>query len=198
MPTPSNRFAIATALALSLATAGGAWAQTPSDTPVTGLSTMTSSTGEAKVTAVDQRTRMLTLTTADGRSVTHKVSDGVQNFGRVKVGDTIVIWYEERTSYVLSGPNTKIPGDREATAVRPANVGKPAGAMMRQEVGSYTVVGTDVQANTIRLVEVSGGEIRTYNVNDPNARAALPRVKPGDYLTIIERQVLIGTIVPKP
>ena len=54
-----------------------------------------------------------------------------------------------------------------------------------------------VQANTITLVEVAGGQVRTFNVNEPAARAALPRVKPGDFLTIIEKQLLVAAVVPR-
>jgi hypothetical protein len=194
MTASAKRFVIGMIVGLSFAMAGGAWAQGP----VTGLSMTSSFSGEAKVTAIDQGTRMLTLTTADGRSATHKVSDAVRNLGQIKVGDTVVVSYEERTTFVLSSPGTKIPGDREITVAAGARKGqRPAGGVMRQEIGSYTVVSTDVQANTITLVEVAGGQVRTFNVNEPEGRAALPRVKRGDTLTINEKQLLIAAVVPK-
>ena len=38
----------------------------------------------------------------------------------------------------------------------------------------------------------NGGAVRAFSVTDPNARRELPRVKPGDYLTVIDRQVVVA------
>jgi hypothetical protein len=197
-PSPS-RFAIAAIFALSLVTTAGAWAQTPGDRPIAGIFTSTSFSTEAKVTAVDQGTRLVTVQTADGRTLMHKASDAVRNLDQVKVGDVAVISYEERTSYILSEPGAKLPTAGDVTvSASAAKGGRPAGGIMRQGLANYTVVGTNVQGNTITLVDAAGGEVRTYDVTDPTARASLPRVKPGDSLTAIDRQTLIATIVRKP
>ena len=195
MALPLNRFAIATVTVLLLATGGEANAQAPA----TGLSTQTSISVEAKVSAVDHTTRMMTLAMADGRTITGKVSDAVQNLGQVKAGDTAVVSYEERTSYVLSERGTRVPATGETVVSSRAARGEmPAAGLMRQTQVNYTVVATNVQTNTITLVDAGGGSVRTYDVTTAPGRAALPRVKPGDFLTVIDRQTLIGAIVRKP
>ncbi|HEX2887636.1 MAG TPA: hypothetical protein VHP59_14465 [Vineibacter terrae] len=199
MAMSPNRFAIAAILSLSLATAGGAWAQAPGDRAVTGIFTSSSFKTEAKVTAVDPGTRMVTVLTADGRTLTHKASDAVQNLGQVKVGDIALISYEERTSYILSEPGARLPAAGDLTVSAAGTKGqRPAGGIMRQGLANYTVVGTNVAGNTITLVDAAGGEVRTFDVTDPTARSQLPRVKAGDALTAIDRQTLIATIVRKP
>ncbi len=191
----AKRYANVAAFALALAASGGAWAQAP----VAGLATVTSSKGEAKVTAVDPGTRVVTIVTADGRTVTGKVGDRVQNLEQVKAGDIAVVTYEERTSFVLSEPGTKVPGAGEVmVSARAAKGQLPAAGLMRQSLANYTVVSTNTQANTITLVNAAGGEVRTFDIMDPTARAMLPRVKPGDFLTAIDRQTLIATIARKP
>ena len=49
----------------------------------------------ARVDAIDQKTRMVTLTGPAGNSVTIKVDDSVQNFNRIKTGDQVVVRYTE-------------------------------------------------------------------------------------------------------
>jgi hypothetical protein len=49
----------------------------------------------ARVDAIDQQTRMATLTGSGGNSVTFKVDDAVQNLDRIKAGDQVVVRYTE-------------------------------------------------------------------------------------------------------
>jgi hypothetical protein len=194
-----GRLAIAALLAVLFAVPAGVLAQAPGGKPVTGLSMTKAYKGEGKVTAIDRGTRTVTLVTADGRTITHKVSEAVRNLDQVKVGDTVVAAYEERTTYVLSGPNARMPGNQEMiVAGRTTKGQKPAGGVMREGVGSFTVVSTDTQANTITLVDAAGGQVYTYSVNDPAARTELGRVKPGDFLTMIDQQILVAGVVSKP
>jgi hypothetical protein len=190
---------MATSLAAFLLVAGPAAAQqAPASTPITGISSTTSVSAEARVAAIDQTTRTVTLVGADGRTLTHRVSDLVQNLGQVKVGDTVIASYEERLTFVLSRPGARMPQDRAVAAgVRAAPGQMPSGGLLSHDVASFTVIGTNLQANTISLVSANGGEIRTFNVTDPNARRELPKVKPGDYLTVIDRQVVVAAVVRK-
>jgi hypothetical protein len=49
----------------------------------------------ARVDAIDQKTRMATLTGSAGNSVTFKVDDAVENLARIKAGDQVVVRYTE-------------------------------------------------------------------------------------------------------
>jgi hypothetical protein len=69
--------------------------------------------------------------------------------------------------------------------------------MADQTVATWWVTGVNTSANTISVVNPSGGEVRTYNVATPEGRAQLPRVKTGDQLTAIDTSVLVVSITPK-
>jgi len=193
----SNKTVGAAALGavLILSGAATAWSQ---GAPIGGISSVSTYSGAARVTAIDPATRRVTLVFADGRTGSYKVGDAVQNLDQVRVGDTVDGAYEDRLSFVLSGPNTATPRDRDLSAVVRAAPGQvPAGAAARETVLTWTVVRTDVAANTISLVNPAGGQIRTFNVRTPQGRAELPRVKPGDRLTAISTELLVVAVTPK-
>ncbi len=195
----NKRRLIALAFAGSFAVAGSAFAQSaPGTTPIVGLSTVTTYSVDGRVTAIDPATRMVTLTLPSGATVNHKVSAAVQNLGIVKVGDQVFVGYEEKLSFVLSGPNARPPRDRDSSVVVGASGPKAeAGVAANQMVANWWVVGVDAAAGTLSLVNPAGGQVRTYNVATPEARAQLPRVKTGDYLTAVDSLILVVSITPK-
>jgi hypothetical protein len=187
------KFATRAALLAAIMTSGttGAWAQTPGTAPIVGLTTTTTATDTAKVTALDLTTRTVTVAFPDGTTSTGKAGDAVQNLAQVKVGDTVVAAYQERLSFVLSAPNATTPSNRDTVGAIGAAPGqKPAGILASQALRTYYVVAVNPGVNTISIVKPSGGQIRTVGVTDPAAQKDLSRVKPGDKLTVIDTQVL--------
>ncbi len=195
----NKRRLIALAVASSFVAATSAFAQgAPGTTPIVGLSTVTTYSVDGRVTAIDPATRMVTLTLPSGATVNHKVSAAVQNLGVVKVGDQVFVGYEEKLSFVLSGPNAQPPRDRDSSVVVGASGPKAeAGVATNQMVANWWVVGVDAGAGTLSLVNPAGGQVRSYSVATPEARAQLPRVKAGDYLTAIDSLILVVSITPK-
>jgi hypothetical protein len=189
-----RRHLFAAAFASSLLAAGVALAQGQA---TVGLQTVTTYSTTATIAAIDTTQRTVTVTMPDGRTATHKVSDAVKVLSTTKVGDRVQVAFEERQSFVLSSPNVKTPRDRDVTAMAAANTGRGAtGVVASQAVTNWWVTSVNPGANTISLVDPRGGEVRTYNVETPEARAQLPRVKPGDSLTSINTQVLVVDITP--
>ena len=195
----NKRRLIALALAGSFTAAGSAFAQSaPGTTPIVGLSTVTTYSVDGRVTAIDPATRMVTLTLPSGATVNHKVSAAVQNLGVVKVGDQVFVGYEEKLGFVLSGPNARPPRDRDSSVVVGASGPKAeAGVAANQMVANWWVVGVDAGAGTLSLVNPAGGQVRSYSVSTAEARAQLPRVKAGDYLTAVDSLILVVSITPK-
>ena len=141
---------------------------------------------------------MVTLTLPSGATVNRKMTDAVQNAGIVKVGDDVFVGYEEKLSFVLSGPNARPPRDRDSSVVVGASGPQSAaGVGANQMVANWWVVGVDAGAGTLSLVNPAGGQVRTYNVVTPEGRAQLPRVKTGDYLTAVDSLILVVSITPK-
>ncbi len=192
----NKRRLLALTLAGSVVAATSAFAQ--GTTPIVGISTVTNYSVDGRITAIDPTTRMVTLTLPSGVTVNRKVSDAVQNLGIVKVGDQVFVGYEEKLSFVLSGPNARPPGDRDSSVVVGASGPKSAaGAAANQMVANWWVVGVDATAGTLSLVNPAGGQVRSYNVVTPEGRAQLPRVKTGDYLTAVDSLILVVSITPK-
>lgn len=195
----SKRRLFSLVLAGSFLAAGSASAQgNSSGQPIVGLSTVTTYSVDGRVTAIDPNTRMVTLALSNGSTVSHKISEQVKDLGIIRVGNDVFVGFEERLTFVLSGPNTATPRDRNVgVAVGAAGPRGEAGVAANQQIANWWVVSTDVAAGTVSLVNPNGGQIRTYSVATPEGRAQLPRVKPGDSLTAINTAVLVVSIVPK-
>ena len=201
MDVISRRLASGTLLGLVFvaAAAPAAWSQAASpDQPITGISSVTRYSSEARVSAMDAATRTITLTQSDGQTVQRKVGEAVQNLGLVKLGDLVSVTYEQKMSFVLSGPQAATPGERQVGVVAAAQSNYSSGAVVATTaVVNWTVVRTDVAANTISLVDPAGGQILTFDVTTTAGRVALPRVRPGDTLTAVDTQIAVITITPK-
>src|SRR5262245_5161825 len=95
-----------TCLGLSLIAAGAMLP--PLSTPAMAQAAGMAGLGEqdtiavrATVTAIDQASRMITLTGPAGNSVTMQVGEQVRNFGQIKAGDKVVVRYHGSVAYVL-------------------------------------------------------------------------------------------------
>lgn len=191
----NRRILIGASLAGSMLLAGSAFAQ---GQPIVGISTVTTYSADARITAVNPTARTVSLAFTNGATAVRQVSPSVANFAQTKVGDMVSLAFEDRLTFVLSGPNTKTPGDRDTSVTVAAGTGTSvAGASAGQAVANWWVTAVNPTAGTISLVNPAGGAIRTYNVSTAEGRAQLPRVKPGDSVTAINSSVAVIAITPK-
>lgn len=190
----TKRFLIGAVLAGSIAATGAAFAQ---GQPIVGISTVTTYSVDATITAIDPAKRTVTFTGPAGRSLTANVGSGVK-MDTSKVGDAVSAAFENKLTFVLSGPNAKTPRDRDVSVTAAATSGnRAAGAMADQTVANWWVTGVNPSAGTISVVNPNGGEVQTYTAATAEGRAQLPRVKTGDNLTAIDTSVLVVAISPK-
>jgi hypothetical protein len=151
----------------------------------------------AKVTAIDLATRTVTLVGPRGNSQTLQVGNEVHNLPQVKPGDTVNVLYHASVTYVLSPSKSKLPNNSlTAAATRAAPGQLPAGAFGAKMVQTWTVVDTDLDAHTIRLVEPSGGQIRTENVVTPEGQQSMKMIKSGDTVTAVISEALAIAVEP--
>ena len=190
----NRRFVIGATLAGSMLFAATAFAQ---GQPIVGISTVTTYSADARITAVDPANRTVTLAFTSGATAVRQVSPSVANFAQTKVGDNVSLGFEDRLTFVLSGPNTKTPRDRDTTVTVATGAGTSvAGASAGQAVASWWVTAVNPTASTISLVNPAGGEIHLQRQH-AEGRAQLPRVKTGDLLTAITAGVAVVAITPK-
>jgi len=88
---------------------------------------------QATVTAIDQKTRMVTLKDADGKETTFYVDQRARNLPQVKVGDVVKIAYVQALAWKVNKSHKTAPSPTEETAAgRTAEGEKPGGAVARR------------------------------------------------------------------
>jgi hypothetical protein len=145
------------------------------------------STFRARVAAVDQQTRVVTLIGADGGRTTFRADEAVKNLPQVKVGDEVVgklietLLVEVRKPTPEDGTTPATVTDVVATA-EPGQ--KPAGLWLRQVQAVYTIESID-KAQGGGMLRNASGKSQFVKARDP---AVLDRVKVGDtvVVTLIE------------
>ena len=162
-----------------------------------GMGELHTVTERAQVKAINLATREVTLVGPQGNVFGVHAGDAVRNLDKVKVGDTVVATFYSSTMLVLSAPGSKIPDNQvTAAAARAAKGEVPAAAVSTKAVVTGTVVGVDLNAHTISLVDPSGGLVHTFAVTEPRRQAALKRVKIGDSLTVIGTEAFAIALDP--
>lgn len=153
--------------------------------------------GKVTIKSIDQATRHLVVTNADGENTSMKVPPEVHNFDQLKVGDTINATYTLEAEFVLSPPNTKLPADTDTLiAARAAKGELPAGAVANHIVVTGAVVGIDKAKRSLKLVSPQGGEVHTVKVTSADGVKALDKVKVGDTITAYVTESLLMTASP--
>lgn len=150
----------------------------------------------AKITALDPASRAVTLTGAGGQSVTLTAGPAVR-LDQLKVGDTVNAQYYRSVAFLVTGPGGTAPANAGvAAAERP--VKGPGGVVFTRVRISATVVGIDLAAHSLDVIDPSGGAVRTIVVTDPRRIAVLPTLKVGDTVTATVSQALAVSITPAP
>jgi hypothetical protein len=190
--------AAAVGAALALATAStntSAQTAAAAENPLAGVGSVKKTTATVTVKSIDPATRHVVVTTAAGENFTLKAPQAMQNFDRLKVGDKITATYALETEFALSAPNGKLPPNTETTiAARAAKGEVPAAVVANHIVVTGAVVGINVANNTLRVVNPQGGEVHTISVRTAAGRAAMAKLKVGDYVTAyITEALLIST-----
>jgi len=190
----SSRISIAAAcLAGTLFLATAAQAQAPAAAPK-GEAVIASTTVTATVTSIDQKTREVTLRSADGKEYSFVAADDVKNLAQVKAGDVVTATYAEALAYeVRKGGEAVAPAT--AVAGGSAEPGKkPAGAVARQTTVTVSITAIDPKAPSVTF-KGPGGNTRTIKVLHPEK---LEGVKVGDTVQITYTEALALKVEAAP
>ena len=106
----------------------------------------------ATITAIDAKTRAVTLKGPQGREVTLTAGPEVRNFAQMKVGDAVDVQYVEALTLELKkGGGMKVQKSEAAGARRAKDGSTPAGAIGRQVTIVANVVALDPATQTVTL-----------------------------------------------
>ena len=117
----------------------------------------------------------------------------------LKVGDTVNAKYYRSVAFDISGPKggsgtpKSTAGTMQAIEQRAEG---PGGVAARVTEVQGLVVGIDRAANSIDVVNPSGGGVYTIEVTDPERAAMLSQVKIGDTVTAVVSEALAASIEP--
>jgi hypothetical protein len=170
------------------AAAPAAMAQAPVPSPVvSGTVAENTVTVTAKVAAINQKTRSVTLKGADGKSTTFTVGDEVKNLAQVKKGDTVTATYYESLAWEVMPAGS---GSRGVSMAAVGGTAPPGG--MPAGVGAHAVtIATKIKAidKKAQTVTLKGpqGNLRTVKVKHPEN---LDKVKVGDLVNITYTEAL--------
>ncbi len=190
------------ALLVVLALAVPALADGSKSKSVGSYSTSETKTVTATVTAIDLETRHVTLQTPDGAVQTFAVGPQARNLPQVKVGDQVVVQYQEAIEIDVTpaDPTKPLPQPTEAVAVDRADPGKkPEGVVARTVTLTGTILSYDPHKK-VAVIKGSGGNTVEVQVRHPERWT---KVKAGDIVTAKYSEALAiavqnaGPIVPK-
>ncbi len=162
-----------------------------------GAGNTQTTTKTVTVKSVDASTRHIEVTDAAGDTYTLKAPAAVRNFSQIKPGDKIKATYTIETEYVLSSPNSPLPANSETTiAARAAKGELPAAVVANHMVVTGNVLGIDLAAHTIKIVNKDGGQVHTIYVRNAERQKLLPKVKVGDTITAYITEALLLSVTP--
>lgn len=181
MKTTRSLF-MATALALAVSTPALAEKQPAAAGDRPGGMVVESQTVTATVSAIDYKTRKVTLTGPRGNSVTLTVGPEAKNFDQVKKGDQVTIEKVESVALLVTPKGEVAPPAGGGTYVKVAKPGEsPHGVMVQTVQITATVEAIDYKARTVTL-KGPEGNMRTLKVG-PDAKR-FDQVKKGDQVTV--------------
>jgi Cu/Ag efflux protein CusF len=189
---------LATALYLALSVAGAQialvdQATAAEDPPQGELSQATEV--QATVTAIDLKTRMVTLKGPDGKESSFYVDERARNLPQVKVGDVVKIAYVEALAWKVSKSKKAAPTPTEEVAATRAEAGqKPGGAVARRVTITASIEAIDLANGTVTLKGPQGNS-RTIKARNP---ANLKKVKVGDLVDITYTEGVALKVEPAP
>ena len=161
----------------------------PAETSVPAVMVSETVKSEAKVVAIDRKTRVVTLKNSAGNVFDVTAGDAVQNFAQIKPGDVVVTEFTQALAMKLK----KSAGIRVTTemadAKRAAPGEKPAGVVGREITFVADVIGVDAKTGLVTL-KGAKGRVVDLKVQDPQV---LAEIKKGDQVegTYIEALAIV-------
>jgi Cu/Ag efflux protein CusF len=147
---------------------------------------------QATVTAIDLKTRMVTLKDSDGNETTIHVDKRARNLPQVKVGDVVKVAYLQAVAWKVNKSGKAAATKAEAAAVRAEPGEKPGGAAGQRITFTATIEAIDLANGTVTL-KGPEGDSHTIKARNP---ANLKKVKVGDLVDITYTEAVAIKVEP--
>lgn len=152
-------------------------------------------TVKATVKSIDLPTRHVVLTTPDGQDHAFVVGKQARNLPQVKVGDEVIIQYQEALAVEVheTDPTKPLPQPTEAIATDRSEAGKkPEGVVARTVTLNGTVQAIDMDKK-VATIKGSGGNTVEVKMQHPER---WENVKVGDTITANYSEALALSVQP--
>ncbi|HTM60691.1 MAG TPA: hypothetical protein VL199_10040 [Burkholderiales bacterium] len=147
----------------------------------------------AQVVSIDKKTRTLSLKGPKGNVMDVAVSNEVKNFGKIKVGDLVVVRYMQSLALELQPVKTGASGISVTEGAGKAEPGKrPAVGAVREIQAIAKVTAIDQNAKTISLTGPRGNTV-TLDVQNPEHFKV---VKMGDEVLVTYTEAVAVSVEP--
>ena len=152
-------------------------------------------TASATVEGINREKRTLTLKNAQGKTVTVNVPQDVVAFDQVKKGDKINMTYMESAAISIRRPGEPKPVTTTESTKRTGGA-SPERTMQRTVTMSGEIVSVDAKKNIVKVKDAKG-VTKDIAVHDPDVRARLKDLKPGDIVEIDYTETMAVSLEPK-
>lgn len=164
----------------------------PTETAVPAVTVSETVRSEAKVVAIDKKTRVVTLKNSAGKVFDVTAGDAVKNFAQIKPGDVVVTDFTQALAMKLK-KSTGIRVTTEIADAKRAALGeKPAGAVGREINFVADVIGVDAKTGVVTL-KGAKGKVVDLKVKDPQV---LAEIKKGDQVEGTYVEALAIVVMP--
>ena len=158
--------------------------------PRAGVSFANTITVRATIESIDAEDHTIAFTTNDGRLISCAVGDGVRNLDNIAEGSMASVTYNEVVT--LLNLRQKGPGSREARK----EAARPDAPEIESGRFTFTVVGVDLTANKVSVIDGRGGEVRTYAATSIAKQDMLKKIKVGDVVIGLTTPMLVTAVTP--
>ena len=143
------------------------------------------------VESVDVPNRLLTVRNKDGDLRTIGVDETVRNFERLKKGDVVTLQYKQAVLASIKPPGTGVKGIETKESMERSMLGaKPGGTAQQQIKTTIKVKSVDTENNTLTFDDARG-LTRVIAVKNPDMRAYLKKLNPGDEVEVTYSEALV-------
>jgi hypothetical protein len=149
----------------------------------------------AMVSAINQETREVTLTTEAGGVYSFVASEKARNLDQVDVGDIVTAAYEHNIVLEVIHADDLIEREARIELLKRSELGdKPAAETIQRTVKMLSVVNIDLETMTFKLKDADGivNEFAMANV------ANLKRVAVGDFVVATDTQKMALSVEEVP